>query len=172
MKLYKGKIPVIAQEVITKLVDNEELEIDPEYRNEAEKDLISIMNAYLHAENRLRAEVKDYMAVHKISYDQKGEIRRKISKEMSHPIGDKVMPFLASQLNQIILNSPNFEEVYADDRAIQKVIFDVLRAHNVNEKELYEEARAKLLHLSENSMEFQIRFPEALNDVRRKRGLL
>ena len=172
MKLYKGKVWTIAQEVIQALTEKELIEVLPEMKNEAEIDLKAIMTDYLRRERRLRAEIKDYMASNKISYDRMGEILRMKSKEANHPLGDKVMPYLANQFLQMFLNSPSIDEVYGDDRDIKAEIFAVLKHHNVDERELREEAKSKLKHLHEDSMEFQILFPKALQEVRQKRGLL
>ena len=172
MKLYRGKIPVIASEIVTTLVDEGHVEINPEFKGEAEQDLMSIMHSYLRQEDRLKNEVKDYLAKEQLSFDHKGEVRREKAKEANHPIGDKVMPFLASQFNQIIMNSPHFEEVYSEDKDIKTVIFNALRKHQVNEDELRQEAREKLNNLDENSLDFEILFPKALAEVRRKRGLM
>jgi hypothetical protein len=172
MKLYKGKIPVIAQELVAKLVDDGDVELVPGMRSEAELDLQSIMNNYLRQERRLNNVVRDYIADYKIDYDRRGEIRREKAKELGHPIGDRVMPYLATQFNRMIMNSPNFDEVYVADNVIRSKIFDVLRSNNVNEAELRDEARARLSNLDENSLEYQIRYQEAISDVRRRRGLI
>ena len=153
MKLYKGKIPVIAQDLVVKLVDEGDVELVPGMRSEAELDLQSIMNNYLRQERRLNNMVRDHIADYKIEYDRRGEIRREKAKEMGHPIGDRVMPYLATQFNRMIMNSPNFDEVYATDSVIRSKIFEVLRSNNVNEAELREEARARLSNLDENSLE-------------------
>ena len=63
MKLYKGKIPVIAQELVAKLVDDGDVELVPGMRSEAELDLQSIMNNYLRQERRLNNVVRDYMII-------------------------------------------------------------------------------------------------------------
>ena len=82
------------------------------------------------------------------------------------------MPYLATQFNRMIMNSPNFDEVYVEDNVIRSKIFEVLRSNNVNEAELRDEARARLSNLDENSLEYQIRYQEAISDVRRRRGLI
>ncbi len=171
MKLYKGKIPVIAEQVVSKLADEGDVELVPDMKSEAVEDLESIMKNYLRQERRLNNIVRDYIADYKIDYDRRGEIRREKAKEMGHPIGDRVMSYLATQFNRMIMNSPNFDEVYSEDRVIRSKIFDVLRANNVNEAELREEAKARLSNLDENSLEYQIRYREAIADVRRRRGL-
>lgn len=171
MKLYKGKIPVIAQDIVTKLVDEGDVELVPGMKSEAEADLESIMKNYLRQERRLSNIVRDHIADYKIDYDRRGEIRRDKAKDIGHPIGDRVMPYLATQFNRMIMNSPNFDEVYSDDNSIRSKIFDVLRKNNVNEAELREEAQARLSNLDENSLEYQIRYREAISDVRRRRGL-
>ena len=82
MKLYKGKIPVIAQDLVTKLVDEGDVELIPGMRSEAVEDMASIMNNYLRQERRLSHIVRDYIAEYKIDYDRRGEIRREKAKEM------------------------------------------------------------------------------------------
>ena len=172
MRLYRGKVTVIANEVIQTLMDDGSIEVEAANRLEAELDLKAIMDDYLRRERRIRSEVQDYMASRKIPYDRYGEIRKMKTQEHNHPTGDKVMSYLASQFTEMFMNSASVEEVYADDREIRGKVFTVLKKHNVNERELREEALAKLKHLDENSLEFQIRFPEALQEVRRKHGLL
>jgi len=81
------------------------------------------------------------------------------------------MPYLATQFNRMIMNSPHFDEVYSLDNVIRSKIFEVLRSNNVNESELHEEARARLSNLDENSLDYEIRYREAIADVRRRRGL-
>ena len=171
MKLYKGKIPVIAEQVVSRLADEGDVELVPDMKSEAVEDLESIMKNYLRQERRLNNVVRDHIADYKIEYDRRGEIRREKAKEMGHPIGDRVMSYLATQFNRMIMNSPNFDEVYSEDRVIRGKIFEVLRANNVNEAELREEAKARLSNLDENSLEYQIRYREAIADVRRRRGL-
>ncbi len=171
MKLYKGKIPVIAEQVVSRLADEGDVELVPDMKSEAVEDLESIMKNYLRQERRLNNVVRDHIADYKIEYDRRGEIRREKAKEMGHPIGDRVMSYLATQFNRMIMNSPNFDEVYSEDRVIRSKIFEVLRANNVNEAELREEAKARLSNLDENSLEYQIRYREAIADVRRRRGL-
>jgi len=172
MRLYRGKVPVIAQEVIKTLIDDGSIEVDVENRIEAELDLKAIMDDYLRRDRRIRSEVQDYMATRKIPYDRYGEIRKLKTQEHNHPTGDKVISYLASQFTEMFMNSASVEEVYSDDREIRSKVFGILKKHNVNEKELREEALIKLKHIDENSLEFQIRFPEALQEVRRKHGLL
>ena len=171
MKLYKGKIPVIAQDLVTKLVNEGDVELVPDMRSEAVEDLASIMNNYLRQERRLSNIVRDHIAEYKIEYDRRGEIRREKAKEMGHPIGDRVMPYLATQFNRMIMNSPHFDEVYSPDNVIRSKIFEVLRSNNVNEQELHDEAKSRLSNLDENSLDYEIRYREAIADVRRRRGL-
>ena len=47
MKLYRGKITVIAQELVQRLIDEGDVEVDPTMKAEAEMDIQSIMLSYL-----------------------------------------------------------------------------------------------------------------------------
>ena len=127
MRLYRGKVPVIAHEVIQTLVDDGSIEVDVENRIEAELDLKAIMDDYLRRDRKIRSEVQDYMATRKISYDRYGEIRKLKTQEHNHPTGDKVMSYLASQFTEMFMNSASVEEVYAEDREIRGKVFGILK---------------------------------------------
>ena len=66
MKLYRGKIPVIAQQVVQRLIDANHIEVEPEIKEEAEQDLQAIMHNYLREERRLQDIVRDYIAEYQI----------------------------------------------------------------------------------------------------------
>ena len=172
MKLYRGQIEGIARDVIQKLVDEQAIEILEEQREEAENDLKAIMVDYLRRDSRLRNEVQEYMGLHQISFDRRGEISRSLAKERRHPLGNRVLPYFINQFTENCMLSAFVDEVYSDDATIKGLIRGVLADNTVDESALREEARALLSNLDEHSMEFQIRFPEKLQEIRRKKGLI
>ena len=50
MKLYRAKVEVIAHETIHTLVESGDIEVEHESREEAEKDLMAIMDEFLRRE--------------------------------------------------------------------------------------------------------------------------
>ena len=76
MKLYRARIPAIANNVISELVNGGDIEVEPENHGEAELDLVSIMEEFLRRDFQLRERVKEQMSVANVGYDQYGKWRR------------------------------------------------------------------------------------------------
>lgn len=172
MKLYRAKIPVIAKEIIDQLVADEDIEVSPDRRPEAEKDLVAIMEEYLRRDMELRGQIKDHMARRNIPYDEYGRTRKKLAEELGHPMGDDVDRFLARQFIENLLITPSVEEVFADDKDLYKKVIEILRRHDVDEREIREEAIAKIKNVAEGTVDYEIALQNAMKDVKKRRGLL
>lgn len=172
MKLYRAKVPVIAKEVIDRLVADEDIEVAPDHRAEAEQDLVAIMEEYLRRDMELRDRIKDHMATRNIPYDEYGRTRKQLSEELGHPMGDDVDRFLARQFIENLLISPNIDEVFTEDKELYKKTIEVLRRHDVDEREIREEAVSKIKNVREGTVDYEIALQNAIRDVKKRRGLL
>lgn len=172
MKLYRAKVPVIAEEVLRVLVEEGDVEVDPERREEAEKDLMAIMEDYLRRDQDFRNEIKDQMAARKIPYDQYGRTRGRVAEETGHPVGDDVERYLTRQFIESMLISPNIDEVFAEDKVIHRKIMAVLRGHHVDERDIREEAMQKIKNIAEGTVDYEIALQNAMREVRKRRGLV
>ncbi len=172
MRLYRAKIPTIARDVIERLATDGDIEVLHENREEAEKDLVAIMEEYRRRDFQLRERIRDNMARRQIPYSQYGKVRKRVSEEMDHPTGDDVERFLARQFTESMMISRFVEEVYEEDRVIYKKIVETLKSHDVDEAEIREEARTKVKNVREGTVDYEIALQEAMKDVRKRRGLV
>lgn len=172
MKLYRAKIPVIAKEVIERLAQDGDIEVVADRREEAEKDLAAIMEEYRRRDMELREEVREHMAQQNIPYSQFGRTRKRVAEEMGHPLGDDVERFLTRQFIENLLISPNIDEVYEEDRVIHKKVMEVLRTHDVDEREIREEAMSKIKNVAEGTVDYEIALQNAVKAVKKRRGLI
>ena len=170
MKLYRTKIPVIAHEVIGALVDANDIEVSD--RAEAEADLVAIMEEYQRRDNDLRVRIKDQMAQFNMPYGDYGKVRKRMSDEMDHPVGDDVERFLARQFVENMLISRFIEEVWSDDAIMYRKIMDVLREHDVDERAIREEAATKVKNVREGTVEYEIAIRDAVRDIKKRKGLI
>ena len=162
MKLYRAKIPEIASEVIERLSADGDIEVLPERREEAERDLIAIMEEFRRQDFALRDRIRDYMAVPK----------KRLAEEMDHPIGDDIERFLCRQFIENMMITPNIEEVYEEDQVIHRKVMEVLRSHDVDEREIREEAVTKIKNVQEGTVDYEIALQKAVKDVKKRRGLI
>ncbi len=172
MKLYRAKIPVIAKEIVDRLSTDGDVEIEPERREEAEKDLIAIMEEFRRRDLELRERVREHMATRSIPYSEFGRTRKRIAEQMDHPMGDDIERFLARQFIENMLISPNVEEVYEEDAVIRRKLLEVLGAHNVNEQEIREEAMGKIKNVREGTVDYELALQNAVKAEKKRRGLL
>lgn len=171
MKLYRAKIPAIAREVLEALSAENDIEIQPENRPEAEKDLVAIMEEFLRRDTDFREAVRDHMAARNMPYDQYGQVRKQLAELQDHPLGDDVERFLCRQFIENMLISPNVDEVFEEDKVMYKKVMTVLRSHDVDERAIREEAEAKIKNVKEGTVDYEIALQNAMRDVKKRKGL-
>lgn len=172
MKLYRAKVPVIAKAVIDRLVTDGDIEVQVEKRPEAEKDLAAIMEEYLRRDTELRERSRDIMAEQNIPYSDFGRTRKRLADEAGHPLGDDVERYLCRQFIENLMISTNIDEVFGEDRAIYKKVMEVLKANDVDENEIREEALSRMKNVQEGTVEYEVALQEQMRQVKRRRGLL
>jgi hypothetical protein len=172
MKLYRAKIPVIAKATVDRLVTDGDIEVRPAAREEAERDLVAIMEEYHRRDNELRDRVRDLMASHNIPYSDFGRTRKRLADEMGHPLGDDVERFLCRQFIENMMISPHIDEVFEEDRIIYKKVMEVLKGNDVDEAEIREEALSRMKNVQEGTVDYELALQEQVRQVKKRRGLL
>ncbi len=172
MKLYRSKIPVIAKQVVDRLVEEGDIEVLPERREEAEMDLTAIMEEFRRRDMQLRDNLRDHMAARKIPYSEYGRSRKQMAEETGHPTGDDIERFLTRQFIENMLISPNVEEVFEEDQVIHKKVMEVLRSHDVDEREIREEAISKVKNVRQGTVDYELALQDAVRAVKKRRGLI
>lgn len=172
MKLYRAKIPVIAKAILERLITEGDIEVQPENREEAEKDLAAIMDEYMRRDNELRDRSRDLMADQNIPYSDFGRTRKKMADEMGHPLGDDVERFLCRQFIENMMISPSIDEVFEEDRVIYKKVMEVLKSNDVDENEIRQEAIGKMKNVQEGTVDYELQLQEKMREVKQRRGLI
>jgi len=172
MKLYRAKIPQIAHDVIQRLSDEGDIVVLPEQREEAERDLAAIMEEFIRRDMELRDRIRDHMAARNVPYSDYGRVRKRVADEMNHPSGDDIERFLCRQFLENMLITPNIDEVYSEDQEMHKKVMELLRGHDVDEREIREEAESKVKNVREGTVDYEIALQKAVKEVKKRRGLI
>lgn len=172
VRLYRSKIAAIATEIIAELVREDLIEVSHENTEEAEKDLVAIMEEYDRRDNDFRNGVRDNMAARSIPYDQYGKVRSRLAEEQQHPTGDDVERFLARQFVENMMITQFVEEIWAEDKELYKRCLEVLRRHHVDERAIRDEAVTKVKNVKEGTVDFEIALQQAVKEVKKRRGLV
>ena len=134
MRLFSGKIPVIAGEIVERLSADKDIEAPAPA--EVQADIESVLKEYLRQERRVLDEAKSRMETRGMSYGELGKMKTQVARESKIQIGDEMLPYLLEQILEILFHSSNVEEIFSDDPVLRKKITSVLRKHMDVEQEL------------------------------------
>jgi len=169
MKLFRGKIPIIAAEITRMLV--EEGDIECESNEEVELDVEAVLREYLRTEQDIVEKAKDMLEKRGLSYSSFGKTRKIIADQKGFGTGEEAYDYIMNQLILTFMNSPHVEEIYSEDHELKRKMRTVMRKHMEIDDELDEEARRKIKNLEEGTQQWEIEYKKVMEQVKRKRGL-
>jgi hypothetical protein len=169
MRLYSGKIPVIAQEIVKALKAADAIETDSPAG--VIGDLEAVLKEYLRTERAISEQAKDQVERQKLGHALLGKVKAQLSLEQNFPAPDEFLPYIIEQLMEMLFHSSNVEEVFAEDLALRKMITPILRKHLDVEETLDREIRGRLKHLQEGTAAFEIEYQKLVDQMKRKTHL-
>jgi hypothetical protein len=169
MRLYSGKIPVIAAELVKALVDGDELSVLD--RGEAELDIQAVLKEYLRLERECTEKAKDLLQKRNLPYEHFGKIKRQIAAEKAFGLGDEGLDWMTTQMIESFMQSPHVEEVFADDATLRKKMTDILKKHMQIDDEIDAEVRRRIKNLEEGTATWEVEYQKALGQIKKNRRL-
>jgi hypothetical protein len=169
MKLYSGKIPTIAAEMVRSLVEAEDIEVGDQ--NEAQLDVEAVLKEYVRLDRELTDRAKDLMEARKLSYSQFGKLKRSIAEERGFVLGEEATTYIANQILETFMQSAHVDEVFADDAVLRKKLKDILRKHMMLDEELDAEVRRRIKNLEEGTSSWEVEYARAMEQIKRKHGI-
>ncbi len=169
MRLYSGKIPVIATEVVKTLLAGGDIAvIDP---GEAELDVQAVLKEYVRLEREITEKTKDMLTKKNLPYEQFGKVKRALAKEKSFGLGEDGLEWITTQMIESFMASPHIEEIFADDATMRKRMSDILKRHMMIDEDIDAEVRRRIKNLEEGTATWEVEYQKALDQIRRNRGL-
>jgi hypothetical protein len=169
MRLYRGKIEPISDEVIRKLTGDGLIEVeDP---GEARLDIESVLKEYLRLDREIVEEAKNRMESRGLGYSNLGRIKAQVAKERGLPPQEDTLPYLLDQILNLLFHSNHIAEIFADDVELRKVLTPILRRHMDVDSDLDREVRSKIKNLEEGTATFEIEYERVMNQIKQKKRL-
>ncbi len=169
MRLYSGKIPTIADEIVRTLTEGGDIETESD--EEVRLDVEAVLKEYMRLERDVTDEAKNRLESRGAGYTQLGRAKAQVAKERGVPPQDEVLPYLLDQVLKMLFHSNNVAEIYSDDVELRKKITPVLRRHMEVEADLDKEVRARIKNLQEGTATFEIEYAKVMDQIKRKKGL-
>ena len=172
MRLYPKVIPIISREIVQKLTQDGDVEVEPMRVADAEMDMSAIMREYLANEERVNQATREALERRGYDYSKFNQVKREMADVRGFKLGDEGIEYVINQMIEFLLISRNVEEVYAADNVLRTKIFGVMKKHLDVDDEIDKEARARLKHLQEGTSAFDIEYNKTVEQIRRARGLI
>ena len=169
MRLYPGKIPAIASEVVRALIAANEIE--SESPKEVEADVASVLKQYLNDEREVNDRAKDVLERTGKPQSEYQRVRALVADEKGIKVGDDTLDYLLDQVVEMLMHSNNVEEVYVEDVGLRRRMTPIFKKHMAVDSTLDAEVRAQLRHVREGTREWEVEYARVLEQVRRKKGL-
>jgi hypothetical protein len=169
VKLYTGKIAVIAEEMIRSLSTEGDIEVGDGH--EAQLDVEAILKEYVRVDRELTDKAKDVMEQRSLPYGQFGKLKRALAEEKQFALGEEATAWMANQILESFMASAHVEEVFADDVVLRKKVRDILRKHMMVDEELDQEVRNRIKNLEEGTQAWELEYKRAMDQIKRKHGL-
>ena len=169
MRLFRGKIEVIAEDVIKSLQQAGDIDVGNE--PEARIDIESVLKEYLRLDREIVEEAKNRMETRGLGYSHLGRVKSQVAKERGSPGQEEILPYLLDQILNILFHSANIEEIYADDAELRRKVTPILRKHMDVENDLDREVRSKIKNLEEGTSDFEIEYARVMDQIKQKRRL-
>lgn len=169
MRLFRGKVELIAEDVIATLKAAGDIEVENEA--EARLDIEAVLKEYLRLEREVVEEAKNRMEVRGLGYSQLGKVRSQVSKERGTPSQDEVLPYLLDQILNLLFHSNHISEIFADDADLRKKVTPILKKHMDVENDLDREVRSKIKNLEEGTSTFEVEYARVMEQIKQKRRL-
>jgi len=169
MKLYTGKVDIIAAEICGRLVADEL--IDTPNPEEVELDIASVLKEYIRRDRKLTDAAKDICEKQGLPYSSFPKLKRQLAQKEGFIVGDEAIDYVMEQMIGVLMHSQFVEEVFAEDHEIKVIMREVIRKHTEIETELDAEARQKIKNLKEGTNEWDIEYRKAMDQVMKRRKL-
>lgn len=171
MRLYSGKIAPLSEEVIDALVQDGDIVIQSELREEAVLDVQAVLKEYLRMEKEVGDEARDMLARRGLDHTAFGRTKRKIAESRGFGLGEDSIGWIADQLLDMMMHSAHVEEIFAEDHDIRAKLAKVLRRHMSTDEDLDREVRRRIKNLQEGTDTWDIEYEKVSATLRRLQGL-
>lgn len=169
MKLFSGKVPLIAGEITRLLVDEKDIETDA--LAEVDLDIEAVLKEYIRTDRELTEQAKDLCEKRGMPFSAHMKVKRQLADKLKFVVGDEAIDYMMDQIIRAFMHSQFVDEIFAEDHDIKRKIRPILKRHTEIEEQIDEEVRSKIKNLEEGTKDWEIEYGKAMSQVKRRRGL-
>lgn len=169
MLLPPNKVTDVAREMLQLLQSQGHIETD--MPREVQLDLEAVLNTYLRTEQELVDRARQTLDSRGLSNRDFGRVLHSLAEQKGVKVGEEAVDYVLEQLLEMLLNSSNVEEIYAEDHELRRQLRIPLRKAGNTEEKVDKAVRQQMKHVEEGSPLWEIEYQRMMEDIRRRRGL-
>lgn len=169
MLLPPNKVTDVAREMLQLLQSQGHIETD--MPREVQLDLEAVLNTYLRTEQELVDRARQTLDSRGLSNRDFSRVLHSLAEQKGVKVGDEAIDYVLEQLLEMLLNSSNVEEIYAEDHELRRQLRIPLRKAGNTEEKVDKAVRQQMKHVEEGSPLWEIEYQRMMEDIRRRRGL-
>ena len=169
MRLYSGKIPTIATEVVQALRAGGG--IDTEAPKEVERDVVAVLDSYIRAEQDAVNSAKDHIASRGLPTSEFARLKKLYAEQRGIKVGEDTLDYVLDQVVEMLFHSTNVDEVFSEDHELRRMMAPIFKKHMAADEEAEREVRGKLKHVKEGTALWEVEYQRMMADIKRRKGL-
>ncbi len=169
MFLPPHRVTDVAREMLQLL--QQEGNIETNMPREVQLDLEAVLNQYLKTEQDLMQRARQTVESRGLPQRDFGRVLYSLAEQRGVKVGDEAIDYVLEQLLEMLLNSSNVEEIYAEDHDLRRQLRIPLRKLTETKEKAEKEPRSKVQQVAEEIPLWEIEYQRMMEDIRRRRGL-
>ncbi len=169
MRLYRGKISIIATEITRTLTAQGDIEAsDPA---EVEQDVEAVLKEYVRTEQELVEKTKDRLEIHGLPYSKFGQMKKSMAERQGFGVGEDALDYIMQQIIGLFMHSIHVDEVYSEDHELRRKMRPILQKHMSVDEEVDRQVRDKIKNLKEGTRSWEVEYQRVQEQMLRKMRL-
>jgi uncharacterized protein len=172
VKIYRGKIRPISEEIVTTLTAENDIEVAAEQVEEVILDVEAIIKEYIRLDEEFNKQAREILQERGLSYTEFGKVKRELAEEKKFESGDRSIFWIGTQILECFMVNNRVNEVFSEDWVMRKKIISIFNKNLGLEEQIDKEARSRIKNVVEGTPEWEIEYKKIYAQIARKRGLL
>jgi uncharacterized protein len=169
MRLYSGKVPTIAGEIVRALTEAGDIETGKFH--EVDLDVQAVLNNYLAIEREATDKAKEMIDARGLPPGEFSRMKKLAAEQKGIKVGDEILDHLLDQIVEILMHSNNVDEVFAEDVVMRKRMVPILKRHMAVDEEIDQEVRGHMKNMAEGTRTWEIEYARIKDEIKRRKGV-
>lgn len=169
MLLPPNKVSDVAKEMVQLLTDGGDIET--ETPREVQADLEAVLQQYLKTEQDLQSKARETLTARSLPPTEFPKVLKALADQRRIKIGEEALDYVLEQLVEMLLNSNNVDEVFAEDHDLRRKLRIPLRKQAGASEDLDQAVRAQIKHVQEGTSVWEVEYKRMMEEIKRRKGL-